>query len=46
MLAILSCGNPQPEREDILRAMVAGGKSASQVLHHYGAFGFGKPYSG
>ncbi|MEF3100892.1 sugar/nucleoside kinase (ribokinase family) [Raoultella ornithinolytica] len=45
MLFILACGKAQPEHDDIIRAMSAGGKLASQVLHHYGAFGFGKPYS-
>lgn len=45
MLAILTGGNAQPEHDDIIRAMTAGGKAASQVLHHYGAFGFGKSYS-
>ncbi|EPQ0971259.1 fructoselysine 6-kinase [Citrobacter farmeri] len=46
MLSILACDKPQPDHDDIIRAMTAGGKSAGQVLHHYGAFGFGKPYSG
>ncbi|MEA1394326.1 fructoselysine 6-kinase, partial [Salmonella enterica] len=26
-------------------AMRQGGKSAAQVLSHYGAFGFGKPFA-
>ena len=46
MLSILAGGKAPAERDDIIRAMSAGGKSAGQVLHHYGAFGFGKSYSG
>lgn len=46
MLSILACDKSQPDHDDIIRAMTAGGKSAGQVLHHYGAFGFSKPYSG
>lgn len=45
MLSILQAGQPEADREIVLRAMAAGGALARGVLHHYGAFGFGKPYS-
>lgn len=45
MLSILQAGQPEADSEIVLRAMAAGGALARGVLHHYGAFGFGKSYS-
>ncbi|MBJ9286904.1 fructoselysine 6-kinase [Citrobacter freundii] len=44
MLSIIQSGMAEPDRERVLCAMQAGGKSAANVLSDYGAFGFGKPY--
>ncbi|MBJ8371748.1 fructoselysine 6-kinase [Citrobacter cronae] len=44
MLSIIQSGTAEPDRERVLCAMQAGGKSAANVLSDYGAFGFGKPY--
>lgn len=38
-------GMAEPDKESVLRAMWQGGKSAAQILSHYGAFGFGKPFA-
>ncbi len=45
LLSILQSGMAEPDKESVLRAMRQGGKSAAQVLSHYGAFGFGKPFA-
>ncbi|EGN2316510.1 fructoselysine 6-kinase [Salmonella enterica] len=45
MLSIMQSGKREPDNDTVISAMQAGGKSAAQVLLHYGAFGFGKPYS-
>ena len=45
MLSIMQSGTDKPDNEIVMSAMRAGGQSAAQVLSHYGAFGFGKPYS-
>ncbi|POT30908.1 fructoselysine 6-kinase [Citrobacter braakii] len=45
MISIMQSGTDEPDNEMVISAMRAGGQSAAQVLSHYGAFGFGKPYS-
>jgi fructoselysine 6-kinase len=45
MLSIIQSGTDAPDNEQVMSAMQAGGRSAAQILSHYGAFGFGKPYS-
>ncbi|AGR60862.1 TPA: fructoselysine 6-kinase [Salmonella bongori] len=45
LLSIVQSGMAQPDKASVLHAMRQGGKSAAQVLSHYGAFGFGKPFA-
>lgn len=45
MLSLLTAGPSEPREDDVLRAMAAGAMAARHVLNHYGAFGFGTPYS-
>lgn len=45
MLSILTGSCQAPENNEVIRAMEAGAKASKLVLQHYGAFGFGKPFS-